>query len=120
MVSGYKNALVRLWDGRCDVYIREAQVNPANGRNEPVVVLLHQGVPCRLSYHLIAETSETDGAAKIAQTTKLFLSKDVEIPPGSKLVVTQNEKTVAYSRTGQPAVYSYHQEIMLKLFERWA
>lgn len=120
MVNGYKNALRRFWGGLCDVYIRETQVNPANGRDEPMVVLLHQGVPCRLSYQSIAETGETDGAATVRQTTKLFLSKDVEIPPGSKLIVTQNGKTVAYSRTGEPAVYSYHQEIMLKLFEGWA
>lgn len=120
MVSGYQKAIRKLWDGLCDVYVRETQVNPASGRDEPVPVLLHQNVPCRLSYHLIAETKEDSGAEKIQQTTKLFLAKDVEIPPGSKLVVTQEGKTEAYSRTGQPAVYSHHQEIMLKLFERWA
>ena len=54
------------------------------------------------------------------QTTTLFISPDVVIEPGSKIVVTQNGKTVAYKQSGEPALYNTHQEIILELFERWA
>lgn len=35
MVKSYQDALRRLWDGLCDVYVLETAVNKANGRDEP-------------------------------------------------------------------------------------
>ena len=32
MVKSYQDALRRLWDGLCDVYVLETAVNKANGR----------------------------------------------------------------------------------------
>ena len=52
--------------------------------------------------------------------TKLFISPEVEIKPGSKIVVTQNGVTTEFSNSGKPAIYTNHQEIMLKLFEDYA
>ena len=57
---------------------------------------------------------------KTQQSLKLFLDKSVVIPPGSKIVVTQEGQTNAYAQSGPPAVYSVHQEIMLVPFERYA
>lgn len=116
----YRNAIQSLWDGLCDVYIRETVINPDNGRDEPVEVLKLQNQPCRLSFSNIAGTNEESSAALVRQTTKLFIAKDVEIPPGSKLIITQEEKSEAYQMSGKPAVYSCHQEIMLELFKEWA
>lgn len=120
MVSSYQSALQKLWDGLCDVYVRETKVNEANGRDEPVVVPVLQNVRCRLSFSSITSTSENSEAALIQQVVKLFLAKDVEIPPGSKIVVTQEGKTEAYVKSGEPAVYRYHQEIVLERFKEWA
>lgn len=120
MVSSYRNALQKLWDGSCDVYVRETRVNPANGRDEPVIVPVIRNVRCRLSFSSITSTSENSEAALVQQVVKLFLNKDVEIPPGSKIVVTQEGETRAYVRSGDPAVYRYHQEIMLERFKEWA
>lgn len=120
MVNGYRNALMRLWDGSCDVFVRETVINEANGRNEPVETCVLRGVPCRLSFSSVSATSENSEAALIQQVVKLFLAKDVEIPPGSKVVVTQEGKTEAYVKSGEPAVYRYHQEIILERFKEWA
>lgn len=116
----YRNALKKLWDGLCDVYVRETVINPKNGRNETVEVLKLQNQPCRLSFSTISSTSENSGASLIQQTTKLFIDKNVEIPPGSKLAITQEGKTIAYQMSGKSAIYSCHQEIMLELFKEWA
>jgi hypothetical protein len=50
----------------------------------------------------------------------VFLDPAVPVPPGSKLVITQNGVTGEYVRSGEPAVYTFHKEVQLQLFERWA
>lgn len=127
MVMKYRNtfqnsgdALKKLWDGRCDVYVKEMTVNPANGRDEPTEVPKFKNEPCRISFSSVSSTSENNNAELVQQTTKLFIAKEVEIPPGSKLIITQKGKTEAYQRSGKPAVYSCHQEITIELFEGWA
>ncbi|MCM1440358.1 MAG: hypothetical protein NC131_14310 [Roseburia sp.] len=120
MVSSYQNALRKLWVGRCDLFVRETSVNPANGRNEPTEVQKLVGEPCRLSFSNITSTTEQDSAARIQQVVKLFISKEVEVPPGSKIVVTQNGVTQVFTHSGEPAVYSTHQEIVLETFKEYA
>lgn len=114
-----KKALERLWTDRCDVFVREDTVNPANGRNEPEEVLKFADEPCRLSFQSIPAAGQGN-AARLQQTVRLFLARDAEIPPGSKIVVRQNGVTGVYVRSGEPAVYSCHQEIMLESFKGWA
>lgn len=120
MVNSYKNALRKLWDGVCDVFIRETVVNKANGRNEPTETCVLQGEPCRLSFSTVTATSENSEAALVKQVVKLFISKDVVIPEGSKIVVTQEGAAASYCRSGKPAIYSTHQEYVLEHFKEWA
>lgn len=75
--------------------------------------------PCKLSFEKITTAAQSESAASIAQTTKLFLSPDVIIKPGSKLTVTQTGITTDYACSGIPAVYETHQEIILDIFEDW-
>ncbi len=87
-------------------------------RSEPEVVL--EGQPCRLSFELLKAAAATEPAAAVAQAAKLFVSPDVEIKAGAKITVEQDGRTADYARSGIPAVYGTHQEIVLELFERWA
>ncbi len=120
VIKGYKDALASLWDGVCDIYAIETTRNTDNGRDEPAEVLKTSSEPCRLSFSSVASTSEQDGAPVIQQTVKLFIAKDADIPAGSKIVVTQEGKTTAYKRSGEPAIYSNHQEIVLEPFKEYA
>ena len=110
----YEKALQRLWTGRCRVSVRKTRVNEENGRNEPYEEVLFENEPCRLSFRTLAGTSDTDEAAQIEQVAGL------EVPAGSKITVTQAGETKSYCRSGEPAFYSCHQEIILAPFERWA
>lgn len=61
----------------------------------------------------------------MTQQVKLFLSSQIKVNAGSKLIVTQKydsreDLVTEFSSSGVPAVYSSHQEISLELFERWA
>ena len=87
-------------------------------REEEAVVL--EGQPCRLSFEKQAAVFRTDTAASVTQGLKLFLAPEIRVKPGSKVIVTQNGITGAYSASGEPAVYSTHQEIVLELSGRWA
>lgn len=85
---------------------------------EPVVILENQ--PCKLSFETLKSAVQTDSVATVTQITKLFVSPDVSIKVGSKITVTQDSVTTDYACSGVPAVYSTHQEIILKLFEDFA
>lgn len=81
--------------------------------------IIHEDIPCRLSISNIAITSN-DSASKVTQSTKLFISPEIEVKAGSKIIVTHKGVTVAYKRSGFPAIHTNHQEIMLDLLEEHA
>jgi hypothetical protein len=83
-----------------------------------VVVLQDQ--PCRLSFEKLQTAIQSESAATITQSTKLFVSPDVTIKAGSKLTVTQDNVTTDYTRSGVPSTYPTHQEITLELFKEYA
>lgn len=108
------------YTGRCTVYEQQPVEDPDTGitEMEPVAVLIDQ--PCRLSFKTITTTSPADGAATVTQAVKLLIAPEVNMKPGSQITVTQNGVTADYESSGQPAVYSEHQEIVLELFRGWA
>lgn len=114
------NPLRKLWVGSCTVISRVKKQDPVTKRTEFVEETIYEDEPCRLSYQTLTPTTDKNGVAEIVQVPKLFLSKELIIPPGSKIIVTQNGRTVEFSNSGQPAVYSNHQEIVLELFKGWA
>lgn len=82
-----------------------------------VDVLVDQ--PCRLSFSSSPSASDGD-IAEINQTVKLFFAPEIDVKEGSKITVTQNGITTEYKRSGTPAVYQTHIEILLELFRGWA
>ena len=82
-----------------------------------VVVLTDQ--PCRLSFQSNPSVGDGDFPT-VNQTVKLFFAPEIEVKEGSKITVTQNGVTTEYKRSGTPAVYETHQEILLELFKGWA
>ncbi|HBF0798881.1 TPA: hypothetical protein ACKOO2_002642 [Clostridioides difficile] len=112
MVSKTRKAIEMLYRDKCTIVeyqpIKDAITKRTN--NKEVIVLENQ--PCKLSYKNI--TSATDGkVAKLEQTIKLFISPNIEIKAGSKLIINDKE----YVRSGESAIYPNHQEIILELFK---
>lgn len=114
-----RKAIESQYIGTCDVIERQKVIDPVTKKTgfAEVSTLLQQ--PCRLSFKSIVATGD-DVASSKAQEIKLFISPDVTIKEGSKIEVTQNGATTVYSNSSTPAKYETHQEITLKLFERWA
>ena len=112
-------ALEKMYSGTCDVVERVQATDPVTkktGFGESTVLSMQ---PCRLSYSSAPVTGDGRTAA-VTQEIKLFLAPDVTVKSGSKIIVTQNGKTTAYANSGEPRLYPTHQEISLKLWERWA
>lgn len=108
------------YDGRCTV-IEHQKVKDSKTKitTEKDVTLL-EDEPCRLSYSNVSVVEQTESAAKTAQVIKLFLSPDVQIKPGAKITVTQAGVVRAFECSSVASVYPTHQEIVLKLAERYA
>ena len=45
---------------------------------------------------------------------KLFLSKEYEIPAGSRIEVLREERRFQFRRSGEAGIFSLHQEIPLE------
>ena len=108
-----------MYCGTCDVIEHRKTTDPITKKTIYVDTVVLVAQPCRLSYKSISSTDEGD-AASVSQEIKLFLSPDVTIKSGSKIEVTQHGETKAYSKSGEAALYETHQEITLRLFDRWA
>ena len=107
------------YKGICTVYEYQNVKDEVTKLTEQKEVATIENQPCRLSFEKLNATTAS-GAPIQSLGTKLFISPDVTINAGSKIVVTQNGETTEFSNSGKPAVYSNHQEIMLKLFEDYA
>lgn len=117
-----RTALERLWKDRCSIFIREEVTDPVTHLTDSEEKPLLQDQPCKLSFETLTSTNG-DEVATAQQVVKLFLSPDVEVPAGCKIIVTRPndvERTFTYSRSGEPGVFSNHQEIMLEPFRGWA
>lgn len=78
-------------------------------------VLLCEDEPCRLSYVTVGAADNTDTVANIVQTIKLFIRPEIVIPAGSKIEVSQNGRLKKYIASGESAVFSNHQEVVLEI-----
>lgn len=114
-----RKAFEALYDGTCNI-IEHKQV-----KNEETKVTSHKEVtvitdePCRLSFESDKVAKTKDMTYSPSQNVKLFLSPDVTVKAGSKIIVTQSGVTTKYKSSGMPNVYDTHQEVPLELFERW-
>lgn len=115
-----RKAVERLYSGTCTI-VEYQEVKRANKSTafEEVVVVENQ--PCRLSYSTIDSTSGTEtGASSVVKSTKLYISPDIKVKAGSKIIVTQNDVTEVYKNSGEPAYYTTHQEVVLDFFKGWS
>lgn len=115
-----RKAVESLYDGKCTIteHVKVKKENKSTGFNE-VIVLENQ--PCRLSFNTINTATATEtGASSISQVVKLFIAPEIEVKPGSKLTICQNDITTDYESSGEPAFYKTHQEIVLELFKGWS
>ena len=110
-------ALETLYTDVCTVYGYENQTSGAKTRS--VEVAVYENQPCRISFSTVKQSEQTETVASPEQVIKLFLSPDLDIAEGSRIVVSRNGKTTAYKHSGTAAFYPTHQEIVLELERKY-
>lgn len=119
VVKPFRCAVEKLYSGKCTVIEHKPKVlqNHSMGFED---VILYENEPCRLSFQTMNTTQKSGAAREIKQVTKLFTASELKIKAGCKIIVTQNNVSIEYKSSGEPARYETHQEIMLEPFERWS
>lgn len=122
MVSAQRKALERMWKDRCTVIQRVKVTDPGTKLTDFSETPLLENQPCKLSFEKLTSTDGENTAAKF-QNVKLFLSPDVVIPAGCKIVVqrfNEVDREFTFSNSGEAGVFTNHQEIYLTIWKGWA
>ena len=127
-----KSAVESLYSGTCTVTVSVPTFDEITKQTTNTETTLFTNQPCRLSFisappsdklasfsHNLIH-SDTPRAHFANQQIKLFIDPSLDIPPGSKISVTQNGLTQYFKSSGAPAVYSSHQEIELVRLDEFA
>ncbi len=109
----------KMYIGRCDVIAYE-KIKKTNGASVVAEVIKYEDIPCRLIFLNTSPTTDTSTVGVVKQIIQLHLAPEIDIPAGSKIVVTQNGVREEYKSSGKPATMLTHQEIRLDLFKEWA
>lgn len=116
----HRAVIEQTYDGTCTIYSLQDVKDPETKITEQKEVTLLEDAPCHLSFSGAVTAEGTGTSTDVKQEIKLFLSPEVPAPPGSRIEVMQHGATESYSRSGKPAVYSSHQEILLELWKEYA
>ena len=109
-----------LYTGTCSVYELNNIRDEDTKQTRQIEQMIIENQPCRISFESTSPTTKNnDTVQEKVQNIKLFMSPDLTIPPGSKIVVNQNNREGIYKSSGVPAMYATHQEVALEIFERW-
>ena len=122
MVSAQRKALERMWRDRCTIIRKVKATDPKTKLTDFSETPLVENQPCKLSFETLTVTNGEHTAAK-PQTVKLFLSPDIVIPAGCKIVVRRFndlEREFTFSHSGESGVFTNHQEIYLDNWKGWA
>lgn len=119
-MSVVRKAVESLYEGTCTIKEFKSVKDSITHITAKKEVTVLENQKCRLSYEKIASANQITGPTTIAQSIKLFIAPEIVVNAGSKIIVTQHGKTTAYQKSGEPALYTNHQEIRLELFKEYA
>ena len=114
-----KKFIESLYVDACNVYEFQHVVDETTGITSQQEVLVHENVPCKLSFNKFSQTGDGVGGS-LSFLARIFLSPDLEIKEGSKIVVAKNGKTYILANSGVPRMGINHQEIIVETWDKWA
>lgn len=118
-VVATREAIEKLYTHTCSIVVKEKIKKPdhSTGFGEKT---LFENKACRISFSSISTVNDNSRAALKQQTIKLFIAPDIDIPEGSKIIVSHDGVESTFSKSGVSALYSTHQELNLDIFKGWA
>ncbi|WP_313132637.1 hypothetical protein [Anaerocolumna sp.] len=115
-----RKAIESMYDSTCTVIEYKQEKDPDTKKMVSKETTTYKDKPCRLSYSSNKKADQTEAANAVTQIIKVFIAPELDIKPGSKLIISGRGRTTEYKNSGVPAVYNTHQEIVLELFRGWA
>lgn len=115
-----RKAIESQYDSVCDIYEKKKIKNSNTKITTSKEIKVYKEQKCRVSFEDTFVANNTDTETSVSVKIKLFISPDITINPGSKIVVTKKGKATIYKSSGIPAIYETHQEILLKEFKGYA
>lgn len=123
--------LEQLWESKCSVWTFTDIFDEDTKQTTQTLVSVPNmlDLPCRLSYQQVSDVTSKSEAPVVQIIIKLFLPKtytvdgeeiELVIPAGSIISVTQHGRTGWFDRSGEAAVFSSHQEVILNVREAYA
>ena len=113
-----REAIESMYKDTCDIIQLVNVKDPVTKRVTTTEQVTHSDVPCKLSIKNMATTSDvatnSNTASAAVQLTTVFMAPELDIPAGSKFLVTHYGRKFKYKSSGYPAIYSSHQEIRLE------
>lgn len=110
-----RDALESLYVGKCTITGMTEVTDPETFITTFSEQTICENEPCRVSFSGLTAAVRSDTVSSVEQVIKLFIRPELAIPAGSKITVTQNGKTAVYVSSGEPAVYTNHQEVILNI-----
>ena len=110
-------ALETLYTDTCTIFGYENQTS--GSKTKSVEVAIYENQPCRISFSAVKKSDQSATVGYPEQEIKLFLSPDLDIAEGSRIIVVRNGKTTAYKHSGTAAIYATHQEIVLEIERKY-
>ena len=108
-----RKAIESTYTGFCTIVERRDVKDEKTKITRKSEISVIENQPCKLSFESIKAVVQTETAAAVAQSTKLFIAPEIKVNSGSKIVVEQNGVKTAYAASGEPAVYFSQIEYML-------
>ena len=85
MVS-YAEDIKTLWKGSCTVTVRDSVPDAeSTGRTVQVERPILVDEPCKISFKTVTTTDPRDGAARVKQSVKLYITRRAASRPAQKL-----------------------------------
>ena len=116
-ISMARAAIESLYFDRATIIEYQHVVDPEDGSTNVEEVVVHDSVPCKVNHVLTGHTTDRDAGDDAILVSKLFMSPDIQIKAGSKIIVTRNGVSTLYKNSGEPARCMNHQEIKIELWE---
>ncbi len=115
-----RHAIESLYEHTCTIVEYKKVKDEVTKVTDMKEVSMLEDHPCKLSHTTVKASNQTESVNQVQQVIKLFISPDVEIKEGSKIIVMHNDRVSEYKNSGVPSVFPTHQEIVLERFEGWA
>lgn len=115
----HRQAIEMMYEGTCTIYEKKGITDPKTKITSQREIPVSEEISCNLSFSKVPPVEKQAEGYKQAQAVKLFLPPEINVKPGSKIVVTQNNVTEVYKMSSLAAVYASHQEIMLDAWDGW-